>query len=474
MQGGIRMIKVPTEILRFFDRKGGHSLLVKGEAGTGKTIFSLSLMKALSERGSGIYLSTRVIPGEIYRDCPWIEENLRRENIIDATNPKMSGVSFEAELKFSSKEDFLKVVYDKTVKEKNAFVVIDSWDAVLKTLSRESSEDIEKILKEFSVRTGTNIILVAEAFGRIPLDYSVDGVVELDREPLDGRMTRRLKIHKLRGIHIEKPEYLFTLNEGMFQSFGVFDVQKSTDPVPLSVRMDTETHFTSGNALLDATFSGGFSKGSCVLIEVDKAVESKVILSLTFLLASTFLARERGVIMLPLSGQGSRQIKEFIFTHVGKDAYTNYYREIFDEYLRIFEKEIPEAQKEKYSVALGFTDIKEDLTKWNSLLAEMKETTGKPLLSILGYDTLEYMYGIENLSGVPETMVSMIRSHSDLTVAGSRSDLKITPILSNMADYHLKIAQTLGTALLYCIKPYSGIYALEIDPGFQLKLTPFV
>jgi len=468
------MIQIPPEILRFFGKKGGHSLLVKGEAGTGKTIFSLSLMKALSEGGSGIYLSTRVVPGEIYKDCPWIEENLRRENIIDATNPKMSGVSFEAELKFSSKEDFLKVVYDKTVKEKNAFVVIDSWDAVLKTLSRESSEDIEKILKEFSVRTGTDVILVAEACGRIPLDYSVDGVVELEKITMDERTIRRMKIQKLRGIHIDKSEYLFTLNGGMFQSFGVFDIQKIQSPAPLPDTKDTETHFSSGNMVLDSILSGGFQRGSCALIEVDRMVESKVLSSLTFTLASTFFARERGVAIIPFSGYGSRQMKEFIFTYMGQEAYAGYYREIFDEYLRILEKEIHATPKEKYSLPLGFSNIAEDLARWNSVIAEMKQVTGKPILSFLGYDTLEYMYGLENLSGIPEAITSLIRSHSDVTIATSRSDLRINPILSNMADYHIKIAQTFGTALLFCIKPYSGIYALEIDPHFQLALTPFV
>ena len=36
---------MPNEIIRFFGQEGGRSLIVKGEAGTGKTTFALQLLE---------------------------------------------------------------------------------------------------------------------------------------------------------------------------------------------------------------------------------------------------------------------------------------------------------------------------------------------------------------------------------------------------------------------------------------------
>ena len=110
------MIVIPQEILMFLDRKVGRSLLIKGRAGSGKTILSLSLIKACQK--DGVYLSTRVRPEDIYRDCPWIKDQLSPNNIIDATNPLKEKIAVQARdfsevIKFGSKEDFLVALYER-------------------------------------------------------------------------------------------------------------------------------------------------------------------------------------------------------------------------------------------------------------------------------------------------------------------------------------------------------------------------
>jgi DNA replication protein DnaC len=43
-----------------FLQTGGNTLLIKGDAGTGKTTLALQLMKSLAGKDGGVYISARV------------------------------------------------------------------------------------------------------------------------------------------------------------------------------------------------------------------------------------------------------------------------------------------------------------------------------------------------------------------------------------------------------------------------------
>ena len=51
---------IPDVIRNFFGKIGGRSLLVKGNAGTGKTTFALQMLEELANPKRSFYLSTRV------------------------------------------------------------------------------------------------------------------------------------------------------------------------------------------------------------------------------------------------------------------------------------------------------------------------------------------------------------------------------------------------------------------------------
>src|SRR5256885_14786423 len=59
--------RIPREIVEFFNAPGGHSLIVKGPAGTGKTTFALQLTEALGEVTASHYLSSRIPHESPYR-----------------------------------------------------------------------------------------------------------------------------------------------------------------------------------------------------------------------------------------------------------------------------------------------------------------------------------------------------------------------------------------------------------------------
>src|SRR5712691_2092041 len=69
--------RIPREIVEFFNAPGGHSMILKGAAGTGKTTFALQLTEELGEVAASHYLSSRVSDESLYNQFPWLREHLK-------------------------------------------------------------------------------------------------------------------------------------------------------------------------------------------------------------------------------------------------------------------------------------------------------------------------------------------------------------------------------------------------------------
>ena len=69
---------IPADILQFFRNPGGHSLIVKGSAGTGKTTFALQLTEELGGIATSFYLSTRVSDESLYNQFSWLRERMKK------------------------------------------------------------------------------------------------------------------------------------------------------------------------------------------------------------------------------------------------------------------------------------------------------------------------------------------------------------------------------------------------------------
>ncbi len=74
--------RTPVELLNFFRAPGGHSLLIKGDAGTGKTTLALQMIEELAGEMPDHYISTRVSDEALYRQFPWLEDKARKSNLL--------------------------------------------------------------------------------------------------------------------------------------------------------------------------------------------------------------------------------------------------------------------------------------------------------------------------------------------------------------------------------------------------------
>ena len=224
---------IPIEIRNFFADEYGKTLLIKGEPGTGKTVFALTLLSTL--KGNGVYLSTRIDPDTLYMIYPWIKEAISADSIIDATqSERLMKKHTVKPLKYINVPDFLKAIYTKTEKMNNPIIIIDSWDAVASHTGHYEQNGREKLeynLCDFSRKTGTTMIFIAEYAEQRSLDYMVDGVIATESDMYEGRRLRRMIIQKLRGCSIKTPVSLFSLSNGVFKSFLVPKTSEIENPV---------------------------------------------------------------------------------------------------------------------------------------------------------------------------------------------------------------------------------------------------
>ncbi|MHA1627286.1 MAG: RAD55 family ATPase [Candidatus Asgardarchaeia archaeon] len=219
-----REIYIPKEIKEFFEIKGNSTLLVKGEAGTGKTLFSLECLKELADPKCGLYFSTRTNVEALLSQYPRISEFIPMSNIIDATLSRITLGSKEMPELFiyDSIPDFLRYLYVrvKELSEKgNVVVVLDSFDAVCDAIGIDM-EKASRQLIEFVKNTNIKLVIVLETGEKSYLDYMADGVILLERIFEEGKVYRELKILKLRGVEVRAPVVPFTLHGGMFRSFN--------------------------------------------------------------------------------------------------------------------------------------------------------------------------------------------------------------------------------------------------------------
>ncbi len=467
------MIGIPQEILSFLNKRGGTTLLIRGTAGSGKTILSLSLIKACQR--NGIYLSTRVRPDDLYQDCPWIQEELSKKNIIDATNPLKEKekepvdrdfTDFSDIIKYASKEDFLVALYKRVEEMEKPVVVIDSWDAVLSEL-RTPEERMGKAIIELCKERKVNLILITEKPDEGHLDYLMDGVVRLEQTYMENRRLRLIHLVKLRGVEIHQPQYLFTLENGMFRSFGRFEPKPVENPRKWNPIPDSETHFSTGCQDLDRVLKGGFRKGTLNLFEEQLDVSRSAEGYLWRCCLFNFLVQKRGVVMVTGEGVSPQRIKELSVPYVGEDT--------FNQYVRIGVYNI-EATNEPYIVIVKGTSD-ERYSAWKKVIRELKEKTSQPLQDYTALDTLEFRGGVENTIKKMGDAVRDLKTSKDLQIALIKPGLEVSKQIINLAETYFRFLSIAGTAAMYGVHPETGLYVIEVDgsEGFpRVILIPIV
>ncbi|MFH0816565.1 MAG: gas vesicle protein GvpD P-loop domain-containing protein [Methanobacteriota archaeon] len=78
-------VSLPGVLTNFFESRGGHSLILKGPAGTGKTTLALQIVETMARTERTQYISSRVSDVALYAQFPWLAEKNRQRNLLMAS-----------------------------------------------------------------------------------------------------------------------------------------------------------------------------------------------------------------------------------------------------------------------------------------------------------------------------------------------------------------------------------------------------
>jgi DNA polymerase III delta prime subunit len=448
---------IPREIGDFFTVESGQTLLIKGLPGTGKTTLALEIMNSLCEDRNGMYISTRIDPRRLYATNPWVKEVVPPKNVVNATQGKLleslKGIGKDLS-NYYAVLDFFKVFFDEAEEMDNPMIIIDSWDAVLNYTSHligGGQHSFEQNICEFARDLDTHLIFVSEFSRVMPLDYIVDGVVTMEQFRLPGyaegsmrsRYVRQIKLEKLRGVEIGQKTYTVTLHNGRFRFFEPYrehtDARIASDgmrvPDPKADRIST------GIPDLDS-ITGGLKYGSCNVLEIDHGVGKRYYQILTAL-ASNAIKNGRGVFILPSIGYQLSKQDIFVPTNVVVSS--------------------PEGED---PVAWG-EGLRE---KWD----ELRERTGRPILNIIGLDSIEFAFGYKAVLNLVNLMISNWKETNDINVLVVKSGQESMNMAVHTADAYLLVNELNGGLCLYGIIPRTEPYYMLLEDRNRISLTPIV
>lgn len=469
---------IPPEIINFFDISGNAALLVKGDPGTGKTIFSLQYVASQVEKGCGIYFSTRVDTDSLYNQFPWIKESIPLENIVDATqNIVPRRMEVPKLIRFSSLPEFLKGLY-MVIEEKSPsgspLVVVDSIDAVAASVGLSVEETCDKIVD--TVRgAGIKTLIITERSEKTALDYICDGVVTFKKTFIDRRIFRELTIEKLRGVEILNSFYYFTLYKGQFKYFDRFSPverrKRVYEPHPMikdgkGTKFYENGMFSTGRQEIDE-LTGGFRKGSFVLIEVLGEFPFEFLIDITAPIVENFMLQGRGVIVVPCKSISPRQFFNIYSNFVGTNV-TEKYCKIIASIRSSTEKIFPWLIHTDSSM----NKILEDII---GTIDQLKRDFNENVLVYLSLDRLEADLGSENTEKIAIEIISRIKFEEDLCIGIAFPNTEITPKLREMADVVFRIFSKRDIVFAYGVHPPSPIYNINIDtslPHPRVYFTP--
>jgi KaiC/GvpD/RAD55 family RecA-like ATPase len=491
--------KLPEEIIGFLQNEGGHSLIVKGSAGTGKTTFSLQLIEELKGMQNSYYLSTRVSDESLYLQFPWLKKKIEENKIKVAEKVQQLNVDrtelrkLEGQIELGEADEFgsqfhgevdeegivldlgsylpeVDVIYD-TIEEhlpRKTLVVIDSINALSERYGIPAPKLINTFQKDLVESTKANVIYVLENSKESALDYLGDGVVSMfHSSDSNGRRIRMMDIQKLRGCEIPHSKYLYTLLGGRLRVFGPqqfngFGGSGLWRPIP----DPSEYLVSTGCCELDNLLGGGLKRGSINMIEIGDNIQSEHTDIFENSMVCNFASMNRGVVWIPAKKDTSKSVKETLGPQLKDHA--------LEDNVRVYEKYGEGGAEGLYHQIEG-NDVSQDL-EWRTAKYDLSKSEA-PVLLLVGFDTMEAIYATNSLVEDLSDVLTFIRRMGDIFVGITTPSTICTQRLADLTRTHIKLENIGGTTVVYCEKPHTELHALEIttDNGYPMaKLEPIL
>jgi len=445
---------MPEELVRFI-QQDTYSLLIKGYAGAGKTTLALTILRALGTRDNFFYISTRISPKELFNYYPWLARFAERPswNSGEEVPSDQVGMSMFEDARLDEPESLFERITNQLMDIKSPIIIIDSWDAIASFMDKEGRLNNERVLQTWRERAGAKLIFISEHPDDTTLDFLVGGVVELRQRYLDNARYREIVLLKLRGIRIDRPSYVYTLEDSIFRSFDPYvpprsrtAVQETSPKKPSDIL--SSNLIKSGYPALDRALGGGFPKNGFVLLEHDERMSVTTALSALTGVVSNFVSCGYPVLVQPSRRIGPREVMEALGSSLppGKR-----------DMLKIL-------WPKKNAALANNVIVQSAQSPSRSAVASLKKKyPGKLLLNVMAGDSSSLKDNSKEGEFPLEDRILSARA-SDLTFALiSSSHKEQFEHFSGLADIHIKLLIISDTLFLQPLVPASTLYALQFN-----------
>jgi len=437
-------------------------LLVKGEAGTGKTTLVLEILSKLKSEGRRVcYISSRVSYSTLLAQFPWVKSVLDEDTIIDASRV-ISQPKTPFSFRFMEEPAFLQAAYEFASSHKETAIVVDSLEAIKSTM--ETTLNFERALREIAEETGCHLIIVSEGVSTQPLDYIADGIVTLVSRIEHDRLIRELYINKTRGVRIRQPAYTFTLHNSKFMCFKPLEISLPSSAEKHRPQPDSYSMFSTGCKDLDALLGGGYPRAGAVLIEASENVPDPAMAMTAGVTMENFIAQGRPVVSTLIAGYTAQSLKSMFKLLVGSQP--------AERYLRVFKvRKLWEPGGDH--VFTG--DLERDTEAFGSSIVKAYQKSSQPPLAVIDLQVLAVLYHAAGLSHLVRTMTTVCKELESLIIFVTKPGVPVNQVLRNICDIHISLRFIDRSLFLYGSKPETGYYNVQLDtsvPHPTMKLTP--
>ena len=251
----------------------GHVVLIKGEAGTGKTMLSMQwLFQGWREFGDpGVYIAVTETYQKAIKnihDIGFFSEDALKEGDIRFTDLRsMTQIMGwgEEEVRKDDVEELINRI-EKLVKETGSKrLVLDSITALGYMI------DDKELFRYFIFRLGTvldtlgcTVFLTSEGKKNKSTfsieDFISDGIIQMEQVPGEQRLLRHLNILKMRGVEYRSGEVVFDISRDGITIYPKIPVDRKL------AKTNYERRVPTGVSGLDQMIGGGFPEGHVVLL----------------------------------------------------------------------------------------------------------------------------------------------------------------------------------------------------------------
>jgi hypothetical protein len=308
----------------------------------------------------------------------------------------------------------------------------------------------------------------------------VDGIIELGQKYCDSIRIREIFLSKLRGVMINKPSYIYSLNNGIFRSYDTYKPAEFITTVKSSIAFNKiehlfqllpEDHYiASGYPELDIALGGGFPKKSVILIELDSDINARIIMTFLARIMSNFVRMSSPILLQPTDEVDPKAVMSYLEPYLS----TNSERGLVKIFLS--------SSKPK-----GICDYNgTSRSKWDTFEKQFEffhdvvtktrqEHPNKLLLNVMGGEMFQKMHNYGEINGMD--LMPFIKANTDLSIVVVRHSQDVGERLAGISDMHVRFTLINGTLFLQSLVPHTYLHAIVIDrsSGYpKIKLEPIV